>query len=107
MTLEIVNQRCIELFFHPRVQAMGWYVELYWQLPDCARCSPLALNTPKVDLIELEVLLATVANTPSWYANKLDRQLPTRSEFIRTAVKHGRLPLLRPYVADSCLAAVA
>jgi hypothetical protein len=91
--MKALQQRCAELYFHRRVQRCMWSPRLFWQLEqDVARTRDL--TRPRVDLLELEVLLAAAAGVPSECADELNTRSPGRADFIRRSVGKGERPLL-------------
>lgn len=90
---DALNRRCVELFYHPRVQLSLWSAGLFWIL-DQDVVQPDDLTRPKVDLEELEVMLAATARVPSECAESLDGRRPGRADFIRRAAHRGERPLL-------------
>jgi hypothetical protein len=92
-----LNQRCVDLFFHPRVQTKLWHPRMFWDIGMQQSPKPTDLTTPKVDLMELEVLLAAAAYEASECADALNAREPGRADFIRRAVQSGQRPLL-PHV---------
>ncbi len=93
MDTKALHQRCAELYFHPRVQRCMWSPHLFWKLEqDVVR--PQDLTHPKVDLAELEVLLAATAGVSSECADELNARSPGRADFIRRSAGKGERPLL-------------
>jgi hypothetical protein len=89
-----LNQRCVNLFFHPRVQTKLWHPRMFWDVGMELSPKPTDLTKPKVDLMELEVLLAAAAYEDSQCANDLNNREAGRADFIRRAVQSGQRPLL-------------
>lgn len=59
---------------------------------------PEDLQQPKVDLRELEVLLAEATHQDSQCAAELEQEEPGRATLIRHMVERGEMPLLhRPH----------
>ncbi len=89
-----LNQRCVELFFHPRVQQQMWNARMFWDVGSELAPKAADLVKCKVDLLELEVLLAAAAYEDSKCADDLNAREPGRADFIRRAVHSGQRPLL-------------
>lgn len=89
-----LNQRCVELFFHPRVQQQMWSPRMFWDIGDELAPKAADFVKPKVDLLELEVLLSAAAYEDSKCADDLNAREPGRADFIRRAVRSGQRPLL-------------
>lgn len=89
-----LNKRCVELFYHPRVQQRMWNARMFWDVG--RKLTPKAdeLTSPKVDLLELEVLLSAAAYEPSQCAEELNAREAGRADFIRRAVQGGQRPML-------------
>lgn len=92
MDREALNQRCVQLIRHPSVKKRMWNPRMFWET-GARQLTPrdALLNNPKVDLNELEFMLATAANQPSQCADKLPAE---RAGFIRRQVRGGSRPLL-------------
>ncbi len=84
-----LQQRCLQLMAHPKVQAHCWQPQLFWS-------QQAEQWIPRVDLRELEVLLATIAGEVPQYADELDRSRPGRSGFIARNALRGEMPYLTP-----------
>lgn len=80
---------------HPRVKLQMWHPRMFWYVKR-DNPNPRELKRPKVDLQELEVMLAAAALEPSQAAAELDARRPGRAEFILRAVRSGQRPLLAP-----------
>ena len=66
---------------------------MFWKLEqDVAR--PQDLTHAKVDLAELEVLLAATAGVPSQCAEAVNARSAGRADFIRRSAGKGERPLL-------------
>jgi hypothetical protein len=89
-----LNQRCVDLFFHPRVLQHMWHARMFWDIGSELSPKPTDLSKPKVDLQELEVLLCAAAYEESQCADDLNAREPGRADFIRRAVQSGQRPLL-------------
>lgn len=89
-----LNNRCVDLFFHPRVQQKLWHPRMFWDVGSQLSPKRSELTKPKVDLVELEVLLAAAAYEPSQCADELNTREPGRADFIRRAVQSGQRPML-------------
>lgn len=89
-----LNERCVNLFYSPRVQQKMWNPRMFWDIG--RNLSPKAddLKSPKVDLVELEVLLSAAAYETSQCADELNAREPGRADFIRRAVQSGQRPML-------------
>lgn len=90
-----LNQRCVELMRHPRVVAQMWHAPMFWHV-DKDNPGPADLTRPRVDLCELEVMLATAAGLPSECAALLEQRQPGRAQFIARSVRRGERPWLAP-----------
>jgi hypothetical protein len=75
MNREELNRRCVELFQHPDVQLRCWHPRMFWETNMKDNPRPEELTRPKVDLRELEVLLAESAHVPSECADELNRRI--------------------------------
>ena len=89
-----LNNRCVELFNHPRVRNMLWNPRMFWNYGRKLNPTEADLTTPRVDLCELEVLLSAAAWTESTCAADLNGRNPGRADFIRRAVQSGQRPIL-------------
>ncbi|MEJ2060055.1 MAG: hypothetical protein P8Y64_06140 [Gammaproteobacteria bacterium] len=94
MDQNALNARCVELFQHPRVQQMMWSPRMFWDIGRTLTSKPTDWTSPKVDLCELEVLLAAAAYVDSQCATELNGREPGRADFIRRAVQSGQRPML-------------
>ena len=94
MDQEALNARCRELMQHPDVKRRMWHPPMFWDAGTEDNPNREDLSTPRVDLCELEVVLATAALQPSQCAEALEQRAPGRAEFIRRSVLRGELPLL-------------
>ncbi len=93
-----LNRRCVELFQHPDVQLHCWHPRMFWETRMKENPAPEELTEPKVDLRELEVLLAESAHVPSVCAEELNQEDPGRADLIRHMVHRGEMPYLhRPH----------
>lgn len=95
MDQDQLNQRCVELFQHPRVKNMMWHPRMFWNIESQLSTKPEAWTKPKVDLCELEVLLSAAAYEESQCAADLDSREQGRAGFIRRAMQSGQRPLLK------------
>ena len=89
-----LNTRCVELFNSPRVKNMMWNPRMFWNFGRKLNPTEADLTTPRVDLCELEVMLAAAAWTDSQCAADLNSRNPGRADFIRRAVQSGQRPIL-------------
>lgn len=89
-----LNQRCVELFQNPDVMRHMWHPRMFWETHMKDNPTPDDLVDPKVDLMELEVMLAEVAHVPSECASDLESREPGRSELIQHMIRRGDMPLL-------------
>jgi len=97
-THEKLNRRCVDLFQNPDVQLHCWHPRMFWETRMKENPAPEELTTPKVDLRELEVLLAETAHVPSQCAEELNQEAPGRADLIRHMVHRGEMPYLqRPH----------
>lgn len=94
MDKEALNQRCIELFSHPRVQQQMWSARMFWDIGHTLTTTAADWTKPKVDLCELEVMLSAAAYETSQCADELNARENGRADFIRRAVKSGQRPML-------------
>lgn len=93
-----LNQRCVELFHSPDVRLHCWHPRMFWVVEPLENPRPEDLAQAKVDLEELEVLLAEAAHVPSLCAEDLQRRDPGRVDLIRHMLHRGEMPLLhRPH----------
>lgn len=95
MDTEALNQRCIELFEKSQGQNHYWHVRMFWHTDRHDNPSPRELTDPKVDLLELEVLLSAATGEESQCAEALEAREPGRAALIRHMVQRGEMPLLR------------
>ena len=91
-----LNQRSVELIQHPEVRRRMWHAPMFWQVGNKDNPGPEELTLAKVDLTELEVLLAAAALLPSQCAAELNERTPGRADFIIRQVHRGERPLLSP-----------
>ncbi len=96
MDAHALNTRCVELFQNPNVKLRMWNARMFWQVGDQLNVPSEKLTQPKVDLCELEVMLAAAALTDSHCAPELDKKEPGRVAFIQRQVREGMRPLLKP-----------
>jgi len=95
MNEQDLNRRCVELlYYHPDVKLRMWHARMFWQTENDAP-QPAQLNQPKVDLCELEVMLATAAMIESQCLQELTTRDPQRADYIVHSVRRGDRPLLR------------
>lgn len=94
MTEDELNRRCVELFHHPDVRLRCWHPRMFWETGMKDNPTPDELICPKVDLRELEVLLAESAHVPSECADELEHEVPGRADRIRHMVRRGEMPFL-------------
>ncbi|MDX5333604.1 MAG: hypothetical protein LPK58_06120 [Gammaproteobacteria bacterium] len=93
-----LNQRCVELMQNPDVMNHMWHPRMFWETRMKDNPTPDELVDPKVDLLELEVMLAEVAHVPSACAAELERREPGRADLIRHMIRRGDMPFLhRPH----------
>ncbi len=95
MDQQELNNRCVSLFQSPRVQTKLWNPRMFWNVGRILNVKPEQLTEPKVDLCELEVMLAAAAYEPSQCADNLNAREAGRADFIRRAVQSGQRPLLQ------------
>ncbi|MGM0552372.1 MAG: hypothetical protein ACQETK_00965 [Pseudomonadota bacterium] len=95
MDQQELNNRCVALFQSPRVQTKLWNPRMFWNVGRILNVKPEQLTEPKVDLCELEVMLAAAAYEPSQCADNLNEREDGRADFIRRAVQSGQRPFLR------------
>lgn len=95
MNEQALNQRCVDLFRNPDVRNRMWHPRMFWNVRGQDAPTPAELCQPKVDLLELEVMLAEAAHQPSECADELERREPGRPAFIRRVIARGDMPLLR------------
>jgi len=94
MDVKNLNRRCVELAQHPDVKLRMWHPPMFWDVGALDDPSPEDLTRPKVDLLELEVVLAAAAWVPSECADELNTREPGRADFLTRQVRRGELPLL-------------
>ena len=93
-----LNQRCVALFQNPDVVRHFWHPRMFWETHMKDNPTPDELVEPKVDLMELEVMLSEVAHIPSACAQELEQREPGRPETIRLGIRRGDMPYLhRPH----------
>lgn len=98
MNAQELNRRCVELFQHPDAQLHCWHPRMFWETHMVENPKPEDLQQPKVDLRELEVLLAETTHQDSQCAAELEQEDPGRATLIRHMVDRGEMPLLhRPH----------
>ncbi|MCE5360806.1 hypothetical protein [Candidatus Igneacidithiobacillus taiwanensis] len=95
MDSQALNARCVELFQNPNVRLRMWNARMFWKVGDQFNVPSDKLTDPKVDLCELEVMLASAALTESQCAAELEKKEPGRAAFIQRQVREGMRPLLR------------
>ncbi|MEJ2059267.1 MAG: hypothetical protein P8Y64_02100 [Gammaproteobacteria bacterium] len=93
-----LNQRCVALFQNPDVRNHFWHPRMFWEVHGQDTPSLDDLTEPKVDLMELEVLLSESAHVESVCADALEQREPGRATLIRHMLHRGDMPLLhRPH----------
>jgi len=98
MNTQELNRRCVELFYHPDTQLHCWHPRMFWETNMVENPKPEDLQRPKVDLHDLEVLLAEAAHQESQCAEELERKEPGRPALIRHMMERGEMPFLhRPH----------
>lgn len=98
MNAQDLNRRCVELFHHPDAKLHCWHPRMFWETHMLENPKPEDLQEPKVDLRELEVMLAEAAHEPSQCAEELEQEEPGRATLIRHMMERGEMPLLhRPH----------
>ncbi len=90
-----LNRRCADLLcHHPDVKLRMWHPRMFWQTgSDTPRVDEIMV--PRVDLCELEVMLATAAMVDSQCLQELKARDPDRADYIVHPVRRGERPLLR------------
>ena len=75
-----LNWRCAEmLYHHPEAKLRMWHPRMFWQTgSDIPRVDELIV--PKVDLCELEAMLATAAMIDSQCLQELKASDPNRAD---------------------------
>jgi hypothetical protein len=94
MNNEELNQRCVDLLKKPGVQHQLWHPRMFWEVGALDNPAASDLTDPKVDLSELEVMLATAANEPSLCRDEVNERRPGRADFIQRQIRRGERPLL-------------
>ncbi|HKK13068.1 MAG TPA: hypothetical protein VKA14_00255 [Gammaproteobacteria bacterium] len=94
MDAQTLNQRCVELMNNPDVQHRMWHPRMFWKVGALENPRPGELTSPKVDLEELEVLLASAAHQKSQCLEDLNKRIPGRGDLIVHMVRRGDMPLL-------------
>mgnify|MGYP006272362123 FL=1 len=94
MNQEELNDRCIKLLRSQGVQNQMWHPRMFWEVGALDNPTSQDLTRPKVDLSELEVMLATAANEPSLCRDEVNARRPGRAEFIERHIRRGERPLL-------------
>ena len=98
MNAQELNRRCVELFHRPDAKLHYWHPRVFWSTHMVESPKPEDLQEAKVDLHELEVMLAEAAGEISQCAQELDRGQPGQSALIRHMMERGEMPLLhRPH----------
>lgn len=98
MNRQELNERCVQLFQNPDVMRHFWHPRMFWETHMKDNPQPDELVEPKVDLMELEVMLAEVAHVDSACADELESREPGRAELIQLMIRRGDMPLLhRPH----------
>ncbi|MFP4131573.1 hypothetical protein [Thiohalospira sp.] len=95
MNQDELNERCIKLLKSPGVQNQLWHPRMFWEVGALDNPTASDLTRPKVDLSELEVMLATAANEESLCREDVNAQHPGRAEFIERHIRRGERPLLQ------------
>ena len=95
MTQDELNQRCIDLLKKPGVQHQLWHPRMFWDVGALDNPAPSDLTNPKVDLSELEVMLATAANETAECREDVNQRRPGRADFIQRQIRRGERPLLQ------------
>lgn len=95
MSPEEINTRCIELYQKSLEQNHYWHVRMFWHTDKHDNPAPRELTDPKVDPVELEVLLSAAVGEESRCAEELEQREPGRPALIRHMIQRGEMPLLR------------
>lgn len=90
-----LNQRCIRLLNQPGVQHHLWHPRMFWEVGALDNPAASNLTQPKVDLAELEVMLAAAANESSLCRDDVNERRPGRADFIQRQIRRGERPLLQ------------
>ncbi|AOU98946.1 hypothetical protein BI364_14150 [Acidihalobacter yilgarnensis] len=90
-----INTRCVELFLRDDVRQFCWHPRMFWVVNGQDAPNARTLVTPKVDLMELEVLLSSAARVPSTCAEGLNDREAGRADFIQRNLARGDMPYLR------------
>lgn len=84
-----LEQKLIEWYRHPAVQARRWAPALFW-----SSGTEQPFGHLHVDPCELEVLFATLIGIPSECQERLDREHEGRGTFLAINARRHELPLL-------------
>ena len=95
MDHEELNARCVKLLKSPGVQNHLWHPRMFWEVGALDNPAPSDLTRPKVDLSELEVMLATAANEESLCRDDVNAHQPGRADFIQRQIRRGERPILQ------------
>jgi hypothetical protein len=90
-TRDALEEKLIEWFQLPGIQAKNWAPRLFWIPDDQGR--PFGLM--RVDPRELEVVFATVLGEASACRETLDKEENGRGGFLATNARRHELPLLK------------
>lgn len=93
-TVEL-NRRCVELFHAPGARRRLWHPRMFWHTHLVENPKPEDLQDPKVDLAELEFLLARVNDQASLCADEIEAREPGRTALLQHMIDRGEMPLLR------------
>lgn len=85
-----LEQKLIDWYRHPAVQARRWSPALFWSAEE----SEHPFGHLHVDPCELEVLFATIIGAPSDCLERLDRERDGRGTFLAINARRHELPLL-------------
>ncbi|MFO7953949.1 hypothetical protein [Thioalkalivibrio sp.] len=86
---DILEQRLIELFHHPKIQGCNWQPRLFWH----PAADGSAFGALRVDGRELEVFFATIIGEASTEQAALDQEEDSRGRFIAANARRHELPL--------------
>lgn len=94
MDQKTLNTRCVALFQNPDVRLHCLHPRMFWETHQADTPRIESLCEPKVDLLELEVMLCELAHVPSQCAQDLEQQEPGRVDLIRHMTRRGEMPFL-------------
>jgi len=94
MTPDAVNARCVRLLRSPALQTRMWHPRMFWDIGKLENPDDANLVKPKVDVDQLEVMLAAAAQEPSECLEAVEERRPGKGRQIQRMVRQGQMPLL-------------